>query len=242
MYASSARRCSGEAWAAVDARRRRCASCGGLDLEGEDDDLALGGALDAGLAVGLEAREGRERHLLLPRVLPRTRPRHVGVRVGPRAPGRRVLLEFVGWWVQARRCARVLGGGGGGGEEGRRPLTRAQSIAPTALPVKSSGLAPRHEGDARGWVRAGGGGHTIDSQETSPPVWIRPTRISTTVPLPLAYKRAASLSVVVDMKARSTPPRHAGFPCATQNCRGSSILPERLHISLLPITSCKMHT
>ena len=116
VYASSARRCSGEAWAAVDARRRRCASCGGLDLEGEDDDLALGGALDAGLAVGLEAREGRERHLLLPRVLPRTRPRHVGVRVGPRAPGRRVLLEFVGWWVQARRCARVLGGGRGRGE------------------------------------------------------------------------------------------------------------------------------
>ena len=101
MYIACARRFSGEARAAVDAPRRRCASCGGADLEGKDDDLALGRALDAGLAVGLEAREGRERHLLLPRVLPRTRPRHVRVRVGPRAPGTRVLLECVGWWVHA---------------------------------------------------------------------------------------------------------------------------------------------
>ena len=43
---------------------------GGRDLEGEDDDLvALGVALHAGVSVGLEAREGRERDLLLPRVL-----------------------------------------------------------------------------------------------------------------------------------------------------------------------------
>ena len=42
---------------------------GGRDLEGEDDDLALIGVLHAGVAVGLEARVGRERDLLLPRIL-----------------------------------------------------------------------------------------------------------------------------------------------------------------------------
>ena len=48
------------------------------DLEGEDDDLvALGIPLQAGVAVGLEAREGRKRDLLFPRVLRR--------QCGPRA-------------------------------------------------------------------------------------------------------------------------------------------------------------
>ncbi len=38
-------------------------------LEGKDDDLSLVGAHDAGVAVGLEAGEGRKRDLLFPRVL-----------------------------------------------------------------------------------------------------------------------------------------------------------------------------
>jgi hypothetical protein len=45
---------------------------GRRDLKGEDDDLALTGPLQARVAVGLEtreAREGRERDLLLGRVL-----------------------------------------------------------------------------------------------------------------------------------------------------------------------------
>ena len=42
---------------------------GRRDLEGEDDDLALPGPLQARVAVGLETREGRERDLLLGRVL-----------------------------------------------------------------------------------------------------------------------------------------------------------------------------
>ncbi len=46
---------------------------GRLDLEGEDDDLALIGVLHAGVAVRLEARVGRERDLLLTRILPRHR-------------------------------------------------------------------------------------------------------------------------------------------------------------------------
>ncbi len=41
-----------------------------MDLEGEDDDLfASRGPLQAGVSVRLEAGEGRERDLLLPRVL-----------------------------------------------------------------------------------------------------------------------------------------------------------------------------
>ena len=40
-------------------------------LEGEDDDLAVLGALEARLAVGLQAGEGRERHLSLAGVLRR---------------------------------------------------------------------------------------------------------------------------------------------------------------------------
>ncbi len=40
-------------------------------LEGEGDDLvALGVALQAGVTVGLETREGRKRDLLLTRILP----------------------------------------------------------------------------------------------------------------------------------------------------------------------------
>ena len=43
------------------------------DLEWEDDDLvALGVALQAGVVVRLEARVGRERDLLLTRILPHT--------------------------------------------------------------------------------------------------------------------------------------------------------------------------
>ncbi len=44
---------------------------GRSNREGEDDDLALIPVLHAGFAVRLEARERRERDLLLPRVLPR---------------------------------------------------------------------------------------------------------------------------------------------------------------------------
>ena len=40
-------------------------------LEGEDDDLAVLGALEARLAVGLQAGEGRERHLCLAGILRR---------------------------------------------------------------------------------------------------------------------------------------------------------------------------
>ena len=35
---------------------------------------------------------------------------------GPARRARACVLVGVGWCVQARRCARVLGGGGGGGE------------------------------------------------------------------------------------------------------------------------------
>jgi hypothetical protein len=41
----------------------------GEHLEGKDNNLSLAVVLHTGVAVGLETREGRERDLLLPRIL-----------------------------------------------------------------------------------------------------------------------------------------------------------------------------
>ena len=72
-----------------------------LDLEGEDDDLvALGVALQAGVAVGLEAGEWRKRDLLLPRVLP---PAHAHPAHGGQAGGKNGPSPILGEW-------EILGG------------------------------------------------------------------------------------------------------------------------------------
>ncbi len=57
------------------------------DLEGEDDNLALLGLLHARVAVRLQARVGRERDLLLPRILP----------AAPRTACRHFSLSKKGW-------------------------------------------------------------------------------------------------------------------------------------------------
>ncbi len=71
---------------------------GGVDLEWEDDDLALFGPLQAGFAVGLEAREGRERDLLFPGILPPSTqtPRAVNTQRGARERGSRQRLGLTG--------------------------------------------------------------------------------------------------------------------------------------------------
>ncbi len=121
-------------------------------LEWENDDFAALGPLDAGIAIGLEAREGRKRDLLLSRVLPNS----------GYADNVRTMRAHPPWALYTESTA---------GASDKMYLLGGSHVSHTQT------SAWYYEA----WLLL-----TIDKKLTSPPIWMRPTWISTTVPLPLA--------------------------------------------------------